>query len=126
MRTRLADALFDDISIVLVLHWRQGGRLVPALEALVDDWNQTLRLQREAKALRAGVEASVLLLMVLPFAFLLLMRFMAPALLVPLGTPLGEIVFALAVAWMALGCRVLQRMSEPPREERITLNEAVL
>lgn len=126
MRAKLADPLFDDISIVLVLHWKQGGKLVPALEALVDDWNETLRLQRDAKALRAGVEASVLLLTVLPFVFLLLMHFMAPALLVPLGKPLGEIVFAFAVAWMVLGYRVLQRMSEAPREERITLNEAAL
>lgn len=126
MRAKLADPLFDDISIVLVLHWKQGGKLVPALEALVTDWNETLRLQRDAKALRAGVEASVLLLTVLPFVFLLLMRFMAPALLVPLGKPLGETVFALAVAWMVLGYRVLHRMSEAPREERITLNEAAL
>jgi tight adherence protein B len=126
MRAKLADPLFDDISIVLVLHWKQGGKLVPALEALVADWNETLRLQRDAKALRAGVEASVLLLTVLPFVFLLLMHFMAPALLVPLGRPLGEIVFALAVAWMVLGYRVMQRMSEAPREERISLNEAAL
>jgi tight adherence protein B len=126
MRAKLADPLFDDISIVLVLHWKQGGKLVPALEALVTDWNETLRLQRDAKALRAGVEASVLLLTVLPFVFLLLMHFMAPALLVPLGKPLGEIVFALAVAWMVLGYRVMQRMSEAPREERIVLNEAAL
>jgi tight adherence protein B len=126
MRARLADPLFDDISIVLILHWKQGGKLVPALEALVADWNETLRLQREAKALRAGVEASVLLLTALPFVFLFLVRFLAPALLVPLGRPLGEIVFALAVAWMVLGYRVLQRMSEAPREERIALNEAAL
>jgi tight adherence protein B len=126
MRAKLADPLFDDISIVLVLHWKQGGKLVPALEALVTDWNETLRLQRDAKALRAGVEASVLLLTVLPFVFLLLMHFMAPALLLPLGRPLGEIVFALAVAWMVLGYRVMQRMAEAPREERISLNEAAL
>lgn len=126
MRAKLADPLFDDISIVLVLHWKQGGKLVPALEALVTDWNETLRLQRDAKALRAGVEASVALLTVLPFVFLLLMHFMAPALLVPLGKPLGEIVFAFAVAWMVLGYRVMQRMSEAPREERIVLNEAAL
>ena len=31
----------------------------PALEAVVNDWSETLRLQREAKALRSGVEASV-------------------------------------------------------------------
>jgi tight adherence protein B len=126
MRARLADPLFDDLSIVLILHWKQGGKLVPALEALVVDWNETLRLGRDAKALRAGVEASVLLLTVLPFVFLLLMHVMAPALLLPLGTPLGEIVFALAVAWMVLGYRVMQRMSEAPREERISLNEAAL
>jgi Flp pilus assembly protein TadB len=125
-RDRLADPLFDDISIVLALHWRQGGRLVPALEALVLDWNEALRLQRDARALRAGVEASVLLLTVLPFVFLLLMRVTAPALLAPLGKPLGEVAFACAVAWMVLGYRVLQRMSEAPREERLELEEAAL
>ena len=126
LRARLADPLFDDLSIVLVLHWKQGGKLVPALETLAADWNETLRLERDARALRAGVEASVRLLTVLPIVFLVLMRFMAPALLAPLGKPPGEIVFAFAVAWMVVGYRVLQGMSEAPREERITLNEAVL
>jgi len=126
MRDRLADPLFDDISIVLVLHWKQGGKLIPALEALVADWNETLRLQRDARALRAGVEASVLLLTVLPFVFLLLMHVTAPALLAPLGTPPGEFVFACAVAWMVLGYRVVQRMAEAPREERLDLDEASL
>jgi tight adherence protein B len=125
-RVRLADPLFDDISIVLALHWRQGGRLVPALEALVADWNEALRLQRDARALRAGVEASVLLLTVLPFVFLLLMRVTAPSLLAPLATPLGEVVFACTVAWMVLGYRVMQRMSAAPLEERLELEEAVL
>jgi len=126
MRARLADPLFDDLAVVLVLHWRRGGRLVPALAAPASDWQETLRLQREAKALRAGMEASVLLLTVLPFVFLLLMRLVAPALLDPLGRPLGEVVFALAVAWMVIGYRVLQRLSAAPREERIALEEAAL
>ena len=90
--------------------------------ALLTEWTQSEALRRHA----LGVEASVLLLTVLPFLFLLLMHFMAPALLVPLGKPLGEIVFALAVAWMVLGYRVMQRISEAPREERIALNEAAL
>jgi hypothetical protein len=30
------------------------------------------------------------------------------------------------VAWMVLGYRVLQRLSEAPREERIVLDEAAL
>jgi tight adherence protein B len=126
MRERLADPLFDDLSMVLTLHWKQGGKLVPALEVLVTDWNETLRLQREAKALRAGIEASVLLLTALPFVFLFLMHLMAPALLAPLGKPVGEVVFAIAVGWTVLGYRVLQRMSEAPREERIAFNEAAL
>jgi tight adherence protein B len=126
MRRRLADPLFDDIAIVLTLHWRRGGKLVPALEALATDWNETLRLQREAKALRAGVEASVLMLTALPFVFLFLIHLLAPMLLDPLGKPVGEIVLALAVAWMVIGYRVLQRLSEPPREERIALNEGAL
>ena len=32
-------------------------------------------------------------------------------------------IFGLAVAWMALGYGVLQRMSEPPRESRLRLRE---
>lgn len=126
MRSRLADPLFDDIALVLTLHWTRGGRLVPALEAVAEDWTHTLHLQREAKALRAGIEATVLLLTVLPFVFLILLRLLAPVLLDPLGKPAGEIVFALAVGWMVIGYRVLQRMSEAPRVERIELNEDLL
>lgn len=124
VREEIADPLFDDICLALFLHWRQGGKLVPALEALIADWSETLRLQREAKAMRAGVEASVILLAVLPFVFLVTVQLLGPALLAPLRTPAGEVVFALAVAWMSLGYGVLQRMSEPPREQRLRLREA--
>jgi tight adherence protein B len=126
MRQRLADPLFDDVALALTLHWRRGGKLVPALDALADDWAATLRLQREAKALRAGVEASVLLLTLLPFAFLFVLHVLAPALLAPLSQPVGEVVFSVAVVWMVIGFRILQRMAEPPREERIEFNEAAL
>src|SRR5487761_510216 len=70
VRDRIADPLFDDLALAVSLHWRRGGKLVPALEALVADWSETLRLQAEAKAMRSGVEASVILLALLPFIFL--------------------------------------------------------
>jgi tight adherence protein B len=124
IRERLADPLFDDVALALNLHWRKGGRLVPALEALNQEWEETLRLQREARALRAGVAASVILLTLLPFIFLMLLQALAPSLLAPLRTASGEALFAVAVGWMVLGHRVLQRMSEPPREERLQLSEA--
>src|SRR5262249_49917424 len=34
MRDRVADPLFDDIALALTLHWRRGGKLVPALDAI--------------------------------------------------------------------------------------------
>lgn len=125
IRERIADPLFDDVVLALTLHWRQGGKLVPALEAVVTDWSETLRLQREAKALRSGVEASVVLLALLPFVFLVTLQLLAPALLTPFRSPVGEVVFGLAIGWMALGYGILQRMSLPPRESRLRLREAV-
>lgn len=125
IRERIADPLFDDVVLALTLHWRQGGKLVPALEAVVSDWSETLRLQREAKALRSGVEASVVLLALLPFVFLVTLQLLAPALLTPFRSPVGEVVFGLAIGWMALGYGILQRMSLPPRESRLRLREAV-
>ena len=125
MRSQLADPLFDDFALSLSLHWRQGGRLVPALEALVADWEQTLRLQREAKSMRAGVEASVLLLAFLPFVFLVTLQLLAPALLMPLRSTFGEVLLGLAVVWMVAGYRLLQRMSQPPREQRVRLRESI-
>jgi tight adherence protein B len=124
IRDRVADPLFDDVVLALTLHWRQGGKLVPALEAVVNDWSETLRLQREAKALRSGVEASVVLLALLPFVFLVTLQLLAPTLLAPLRSPAGEVVFALAIGWMALGYGILQRMSQAPRESRLRLREA--
>ncbi len=125
IRERVADPLFDDGVLALTLHWRQGGKLVPALEAVVSDWSETLRLQREAKALRSGVEASVVLLALLPFVFLVTLQLLAPALLAPFRSPVGEVVFGLSIGWMALGYGILQRMSLPPRESRLRLREAV-
>jgi len=75
--------------------------------------------------MRAGVEASVLLLAFLPFVFLVTLQLLAPALLTPLRSPFGEALFGLAVAWMVAGYRLLQRMSQPPREERVRLRESI-
>lgn len=125
VKERLADPLFDDIALALSLHFRQGGKLVPALEALAHDWAETLRLQQEAKALRSGIEASVVLLALLPFVFMVTLQVLAPALLGPFRSATGEVVVGLAVAWMALGYGVLQRMSQPPRESRLRLRETV-
>jgi tight adherence protein B len=124
IRERFADPLFDDVVLALTLHWRQGGKLVPALEAVVSDWSETVRLQREAKALRSGVEASVVLLALLPFVFLITVQLLAPTLLAPFRSSVGEVVFGLAIAWMALGYGILQAMSRPPRESRLKLREA--
>ncbi len=121
VQRQFADPMIDDVALALVLHERQGSRLVPALETLASDWDQTLALQREAKALRAGVEASVLILTVLPFVFLVILESLAPALLEPFRSPLGELLFGGAVAWMILGYRVLQQMAAPPAEERVSL-----
>jgi len=120
VRRQLSDPMFDDIALAMALHERRGSRLVPALETLAGDWDQTLALQRDAKALRAGVEASVLILTVLPLVFLLLLQSLAPALLLPFHSPLGEVLFGTAIAWMIVGYRVLQRMSAPPLEERVS------
>ncbi len=121
VQRRLGDPMFDDVALALTLHERRGSRLVPALETLAADWEQTLALQREAKALRAGVEASVLILTILPFAFLTCLQLLAPDLLAPFRSPVGEVVFGGAVVWMALGYRVLQRMAAPPQEDRVAL-----
>src|SRR5207253_10617711 len=100
IRERIADPLFDDVVLALTLHWRQGGKLVPALEAVVSDWSETLRLQREAKALRSGVEASVALLALLPVVFLITVQLLAPTLLAPFRSPAGEVLVGLAIAWI--------------------------
>jgi Flp pilus assembly protein TadB len=113
-RERLRDPIWDDIATALSLHWSRGGKLVPALKAVADDWQETLRLRREAKALRAGVEASVAILTVLPFALLLVIHLEAPALLQPLATLFGEVVVATVVGWMMVGYQVLHRVAEPP------------
>jgi Flp pilus assembly protein TadB len=121
VQQRFADPMIDDIALAFILHEQHGSRLVPALETLAADWDQTLALEREAKALRAGVEASVLILTILPFVFLVVLRFLAPAMLTPFQSPVGELLFGGAVAWMALGYRVLQQMAAPPVEERVSL-----
>jgi len=121
VQRQFADPMIDDVALALVLHERHGSRLVPALETLASDWDQTLALQREAKALRSGVEASVLILTLLPFVFLVILESLAPALLEPFRSPLGELLFGGAVAWMVIGYRVLHQMAAPPAEERVSL-----
>ena len=126
VRDRLAEPLFDDLTLALILHWRRGAKLVPALEAIVQEWDESVRLQRDAKVLRAGVEASVLVLTTLPIVFLIALQLLAPQLLEPFHSAPGQALLGVAVLWMVLGYRVLQRMSEPPREERLRLRSTEL
>ena len=121
LRDRLAEPLFDDVALALILHWRRGAKLVPALDAIVQEWAESVRLQRDARVMRAAVEASVLILTILPIVFLTLVQLLAPELLQPFRSAPGQAVLGLAVLWMVLGYRVMQRMSEPPREERLRL-----
>src|SRR5207247_8777885 len=58
IRERVADPLFDDLALALTLHWRQGGKLVRALEPGVNGWSETLRRRREATAVAAALGAS--------------------------------------------------------------------
>jgi tight adherence protein B len=121
LRDRLAEPLFDDVALALILHWRRGAKLVPALDAIVQEWAESVRLQRDAKVMRAGVEASVLILTVLPIVFLVTLQLLAPQLLQPFRSAPGQALLGVAALWMVLGYRVMQRMSEPPREERLRL-----
>ena len=121
LRDRLAEPLFDDVALALILHWRRGAKLVPALDAIVQEWAESIRLQRDARVMRAAVEASVLILTVLPLVFLTFVQVLAPQLLQPFRSAPGQALLGLAVLWMVLGYRVMQRMSEPPREERLRL-----
>lgn len=121
LRDRLAEPLFDDVALALILHWRRGAKLVPALDAIVQEWVESVRLQRDARVMRAGVEASVLILTVLPIVFLSFVQLLGPELLQPFRSAPGQALLGLAVLWMVLGYRVMQQMSEPPREERLRL-----
>jgi tight adherence protein B len=126
LREQVVEPLFDDFALALLLHWKRGAKLVPALSVIVQDWEESIRMRREAKALRAGVEASVLILSLLPFAFLLLLRLLAPMLLQPLHSPSGQLLLVGAVLWMLLGYRILQRMAAPPVEERLGIKSEAL
>lgn len=121
LRERLAEPLFDDLALALILHWQRGAKLVPALEAIVQEWQESVQLQRDARVMRAGVEASVLVLTLLPIFFLVALQLLSPALLQPFRTPLGQAVLGLAVLWMVLGYRVMQQMTQAPRDERLRL-----
>src|SRR5262249_17961188 len=97
LRDRLAEPLFDDLALALILHWRRGAKLVPALDAIVQEWAESVRLQRDAKVMRSGVEASVLILTVLPIVFLTLLQLLAPQLLQPFRSAPGQALLGLAV-----------------------------
>jgi Flp pilus assembly protein TadB len=121
LRDRLAEPLFDDLALALILHWRRGAKLVPALEAIAQEWQESVQLQRDARVMRAGVEASVMVLTILPLVFLVTLQLLSPALLQPFRAPIGQVVLGLAVLWMVLGYRVMQQMTQAPREERLRL-----
>src|SRR5262249_61407097 len=121
-----AEPRYDALAPALIDHARRGAKLVPALAAIVHEWAESVRLEWDAKVLRAGVEASVLVLTTLPIVFLVALQLLAPELLEPFHSAPGQALLGVAVLWMVLGYRVLQRMSEPPREERLRLRSTEL
>jgi len=119
----VADPLFDDFALAVTINARHGGKLVPGLEALVGDWERRLALRQDAKALRAGQEASVRILALAPFAFLGVVQLISPELLKPLCSVAGELLLAATVASMVYGYRVLQRIAAPRRIARLRIAE---
>ena len=120
-RQRLADPLFDDFALAVTINARLGGKLVPALEALVADWAQRLSLRRDAKALRSGQEASVRFLAGAPFVLLGVLQLISPELLKPLRSLTGELLLVLVVVSMVYGYRMLQRITAPRRIARLRI-----
>ena len=53
--------------------------------------------------------------------FLVSLQLLASQLLQPFRSPIGQVVLGLAVLWMVLGYRVMQQMTQAPREERLRL-----
>ena len=115
MRIRLAEPVFDDFARAFVLHRNRGARLAPALRAITEEWHQELQLEREAKALRAQVETSVLLLAMLPWVWLSVLQLLSPNLLQPLRSLVGQGLLAAVLLWMLLGHKVLTGLAEPGR-----------
>jgi len=122
-RQRVADPLFDDLALAVIISARHGGKLVPALEALIADWDKRIALRRDAKSLRANMEASVRILAVVPLGFLAVVQLVSPQLLLPLRSVAGEVLLAACAASMVYGYRVLQRIAAPARVARLRLIE---
>ena len=123
-RRRVADPLFDDFALAVTINARHGGKLVPALEELVDDWEGRLRMRQEAKALRAYQEGAARILALAPFAFLGVVQLISPELLKPLRSVAGELLLAATVASMVYGYRLMQRFSAPRRIARLRTADA--
>ena len=115
MRIRLAEPIFDDFARAIVLHRDRGARLAPALRAITEEWHQEMQMEREAKAQRAQIETSVLLLAVLPWVWLTLLQLLNPSLLQPLRSLVGQSLIGAALLWMLLGHKVLIGLAEPGR-----------
>jgi Flp pilus assembly protein TadB len=115
MRISLAEPVFDDFARAILLHRNRGARLAPALRAITDEWHQEMQLEREAKAHRAQVETSVLLLAVLPWVWLSLLQLLNPSLLQPFRSLVGQSLIAAALLWMLLGHKVLTGLADPGR-----------
>jgi Flp pilus assembly protein TadB len=120
-RRRVADPLLDDLALAVTINARHGGRLVPALERVLADWEKRWELRRKAKGLRAGQELSVRVVAFLPYALLAILQIIDPRFLDPLHTASGQLVLAMLIASMTFGYRVLQRKTAPPREERLQM-----
>jgi len=97
----------------ILVQQRAGGNLAQVLQRLAVTIAERRSMQREIRALTEEPRFSALLVIVLPFAFLLLFRALMPGLVDALLThPLGWLILGLSLVFQLIGFLVVRRITQ--------------
>jgi tight adherence protein B len=120
VRRRLADETFDQVASALVLHSVVGGqRLRSSLAARGARLRADLALRDRIAGERSRTLLSARVMLMLPVALLVLVRFWQPATAETLSTVAGQEILAGCAVVVLIGYALVLRIGRVPDEERV-------
>jgi tight adherence protein B len=120
-RDRVADPVFDLLSVALLVQRPSGGSLAPLLADLEESVAAIHEVAREAEALQVQARSAAGLVVLLPIAFLLVLSAFRSPYLDAYHTPNGAIFLGAMLATVGAAYLWILRWLRLPREPRLEL-----
>jgi Flp pilus assembly protein TadB len=120
---RLRQPLYTLMATALTVGSRSGGRLTPLIEELSRAAHQVASAQSQLRAEQAQGRFGALVIALMPLGLIATLRVVNPTYLVPYHTAIGQLIFTVLLALIALGYVWMLRILRIPDPDVLPLAE---